>query len=105
MKAIISGFTSEQAQGNVKVGYPALSPGIKVICEHLGYDTEIKVMRADTVDDDLKEADLLVMGISPMIAIGSRYLYGALDAIGKAKKYNVPMLWFISDRHIVAPRV
>lgn len=97
MKAIISGFTSEQAQGNVKVGYPALSPGIKVICEHLGYDTDIRVMLADNVDDDLKEADLLVMGISPIISIGSRYLYGALDAIGKARQYSVPMIWYISD--------
>ena len=97
MKALISGFTSEQAVGNVKIGYPALSPGIKVICENLGYDTEIKVLRTETLDDDLRDADLLVMGISPMIAIGSRYLYGALDAIGKARQYGVPMLWFISD--------
>ncbi|AKJ72594.1 hypothetical protein PP301_gp056 [Gordonia phage GMA2] len=95
--AVISGFTSEQAAGSVKVGYPALSPGIKVILESLGYDTINEPLRAETNLDLLKETDLLVMGISPMIAVGSRYLYGALDAIGKARATNTPMLWFISD--------
>lgn len=95
--AIVSGFTSEQAQGNSRVGYPALPPGIKLILEDLGYDARVQPMRVDTVDSDLAEADLLVIGTSPIIAVGSRYLYGALDAIGKARDYDVPMLWYVSD--------
>lgn len=97
MKAVISGFTSEQAMGSVRTGYPALSPGLKLIMEHLGYETEIKPMLVDENPDTLREIDVLVMGISPMISIGSRYVYGALDAIAKARQNNVAMLWYISD--------
>ena len=97
MLAVVSGFTSEQAAGSNRVGYPALSPGIKVILENLGYEVFVQPMSATENPELLKDADLLVMGISPIISIGSRYLYGALDAIGKARSTNTAMLWYISD--------
>jgi hypothetical protein len=54
-------------------------------------------MRVDTVDEWLSESDVLVMGISPIIAVGSRYLYGALEAIRKARRHNCALVFYISD--------
>lgn len=97
MKAIVSGMTSEMTTGTPRTGYPALSPGLTVMLEELGYETYQGVLRVDTNDEMLAEADVMILGMSPVISVGSRYLYGVLDAILKARQNNCALLFTISD--------
>ena len=92
MKCVISGMTAEQAQGTPRTGFPALSPGIQLVMEKLGYDVHLSHVRISTNEDLLRECDVAILGQSPVIAVGSRYAYGVLDFLAKARQNNCAVL-------------
>ena len=97
MKAIVTGFTADMARGSSRVGFESLSLGLTRICKDLHWDVSHQPMMVDTNDADLKEADILFMGIAPFNAVGSRYLFGAMDAIAKARANDCALVFYVTD--------
>ena len=97
MRALISGFSLDGANGRSRVQFESLSNGLARSCELLGWDWEHDRMLVDTNPDRLAEADVLFMGIAPFNGIPSRFIFGALDAIAKARQYNCGLVFYVTD--------
>ena len=97
MKVIVTGLTSDTAKGSNRVGYEPFSVGIVRMCRELNWEVEHRPMMIDTNDQSLKDADLMIMGMAPVNAVGARFLIGALDALSKAKQNNCAVLFFVTD--------
>lgn len=97
MKIILTGYTTDTANGRSQVGFESMSLGLKRMCDALGHETVMKPMRVSTTEEDLDWADVLVVGIGPINGIGSRFCLGALDAISKAKKHNCGLVFYVTD--------
>lgn len=97
MKAIITGFALDGANGRSKVEFESLSTGLSRACDLLGWEWEHDRMRVETSDDRLEAADVMFMGVAPFNGIPSRFIIGALDAIDKARKHKCAIVLFVSD--------
>lgn len=97
MKAIVTGFTASMTTGRSAVGFETLGHGIVRAVNDAGHDCVMQPMRIDTNDRDLAEADVMFFGLAPFNALGSRYLYGAIDALMKARANGVGVVCYVSD--------
>lgn len=97
MKAIVTGFTASMTTGRSAVGFETLGHGIVRAVNDAGHDCVMQPMRVDTNDAVLAEADVMFFGLAPFNALGSRYLYGAIDALMKARANGVGVVCYVSD--------
>lgn len=97
MKAICTGFTASMTTGRSAVGFETLGHGIVRAINDAGHDCVMQPMRVETNDRDLAEADVMFFGLAPFNALGSRYLYGAIDALMKARANGVGVVCYVSD--------
>ncbi|QEM41597.1 hypothetical protein SEA_FORZA_130 [Gordonia phage Forza] len=97
MKAIISGFSLDGAQGRSRVQFESVSQGLARACDILGWDYIHDIMYVDSNDDRLKEADVMFMNIAPFNGLSSRFIIGALHAISRARANNCALVLFVSD--------
>ncbi|QGF20306.1 hypothetical protein SEA_SIXAMA_127 [Gordonia phage Sixama] len=97
MKAIITGFALDGAQGRSRVQFESLSTGLGRACDALGWEHIHDVMRVETNDERLKEADVMFMNIAPFNGLSSRFILGALHAIYRARANNCGIILFVSD--------
>lgn len=97
MKAIVTGFTLDGARGESRVKFQSLPQGLRYACEQLGWDYRHDFMSVDTNEEMLKEADVMFVCLGPFNGLSSRFVYGALDAIAKAKKYNCGLVFYVTD--------
>jgi hypothetical protein len=91
---LISGFTNQHIGKNTRLKYDPVAQLFARTIEKAGYTIE---HRAVEPEEDLTKFDLIFMGVSSLSSITAGYSYGALWAIGEAKKHNLPMLFFIDD--------
>lgn len=97
MNIIVTGVTTEMTKGSSRVGFAPFSGALVEVCEALGHTVRMQRMNVDTNAEDLEWADVMICGISPFNSIGSRFMFGMLDAIGQARKHNCGLLFCVSD--------
>lgn len=97
MKIIVTGVTTEMTKGSSRVGFAPFSGALIEVCTALGHEVRMQRMEVANNPADLEWADVMICGISPFNSIGSRFMFGMLDAIGQAKKYDCGLLFCVSD--------
>lgn len=97
MKALVTGFTASMTTGRSNVGFESLSDMLVRGLNTEGHTAVRQPMRVPTNSADLDGIDVLFMGVAPFNALGSRYIYGALDAVMLAGERGIPMVFYISD--------
>lgn len=93
-KILITGFTNQHTGKGTRLKYDPVAQLFARAIEHAGYTIE---HRPTEPEEDLSQFDLIFMGVSSLSSITAGYSYGALWAIGEARKQNLPMLFFIDD--------
>lgn len=97
MKVILTGYTTDTANGRSQVGFESMSLGLERMCKALSHEVRMKPMYVETNEEDLTWADVMVVGLGPINAVGSRFCLGALDAIAKARRHNCGLVFYVTD--------
>jgi len=93
-KILITGFTNQHTGKGTRLKYDPVAQLFARAIEHADYEIE---HRPVVPEEDLSSFDLIFMGVSSLSSITAGYSYGALWAIGEARKNNLPMLFYIDD--------
>lgn len=91
---LITGFTNQHTGKGTRLKYDPVAQLFARAIVAAGYNVE---HRPTVPEEDLTKFDLIFMGVSSLSSITAGYSYGALWAIGEAKKHNLPILFFIDD--------
>jgi len=95
IKVLLTGYTAQHiGSTRTHVKYGAVTDMYADILRLGGCEVD---HRRVLPNEDLTGYDLLLCGQVSPATLGASYLYGALDAIGRAKKSNVGLMFFLDD--------
>jgi len=94
VRVCFSGFTAQHIGNGTKLGYGPVIDLFAAALRDAGVEVEHRRM---TPGEDLTQFDCLIMGQTPVNAMTGTYIYGALDAIARARSCSVGLVFMIDD--------
>ncbi|WJZ48540.1 glycosyltransferase [Actinomycetia phage DSL-LC01] len=95
IKVLMTGYTAQHIGSNRKlIKYGAVADLFAEIFEAGGCEVE---HRRAIPDEDISGYDLIVCGQISLAALGSTYLYGALDVVSRARENGCGLMFYIDD--------
>lgn len=89
-----TGFTGQQGGAGNRFKYTAVAKLFGDALRHYGYEVDHRMAE---INEDLSVYDAVFSGLGPANGLGSRFTYGALDAIGRANDSGAALVFYIDD--------
>lgn len=97
MRIVVTGMSVSMAENKSKVGYESLGPAlVKAFGANYHHATQ-QIPTIATNSRMVREADIIVMGISPLDGKHSKYVIPCLDLLDQALFAGVPVMFYVSD--------